>query len=355
MDCHRSCSRPIWERIALVVSMLLVVGNGQARTWHVPAECPTIHAGLDSASYGDTVLVAPGTYLETDDPETRIDPGPGVCLTSEAGPELTIVEFCNTTPGIGLGTVISCEGARVSGLTIRFGSGPDCHYPPAPTNGIFCWNCTDVMVENCIIEHVSYGIYVEGSSSEWWEPVFRNNIIRNCAFGIACYGVLDPGRPFFQSNIVTECNYGTRIMESAPIFQGNEITHCRDYGMYFSGNCAGGCDRNTIAHNERTGVYIYADPPLGAPSFNGGFKPENANDFYDNGGYDIWYNHSSAGNVLAQYNYWGGDCPDFSSRIRGNVWYSPWVDATHTRILNEDDCQGATDRSTWGSIKAMYK
>ena len=112
--------------------MLLLFSSAEivwARTWHVPSECPTIHAGLDSASSGDSVLVAPGTYLKTDDPETWVHPGPGVRLVSEGGPDVTIIEFCSSSIGILLN---QCEGARVCGFTVRFGSGPGCWNPPAP-------------------------------------------------------------------------------------------------------------------------------------------------------------------------------------------------------------------------------
>jgi hypothetical protein len=41
-----------------------------ARTWRVPSEYSTLKAGCDSASYGDTVLVAPGAYERNTEPET---------------------------------------------------------------------------------------------------------------------------------------------------------------------------------------------------------------------------------------------------------------------------------------------
>lgn len=324
----------------------------QARTWHVPSECPTIHAGLDSASYGDTVLVAPGTYLKTDDPETMIHPGPGVRLVSEGGPEATIIEFCNSSIGILLN---QCEGARVCGFTIRFGSGPDCWFPPGPTEGVRCRDCTDVVVENCIMEDVSYGICVMGRSSQWWKPVFRNNVIRNCGPGIGVFDGIDAGRPYFQGNMITSCNCGAEIRNSSPMFDGNTITYCREYGMYYMYHCGGSCTNNVIAHNGM-GVAIYADPPLAAPDFNGGWEPQHANDFFDNGGIDISYTHSSGqGFVMALYNYWGSRCPDSTAIFQGTVIFTPWVDSTHQQVLNHSDCPNATEPTTWGAIKAMFR
>jgi hypothetical protein len=337
----------------LMVSLLLCSPKAlHARTWHVPSECPTIHAGLDSAAYGDTVLVAPGTYLKTDDPETWIHPGSGVRLVGEGGPEATIIEFCNSSTGIKLS---QCEGARVSGFTIRFGSGPGCWAPPGLTYGIRCTSCTDVIVDGCIIENAAYGIYVEGKSSQWWKPVFRDNVIRNCGPGIGVFDGIDAGRPYFQANTITSCTYGTEIRDSSPMFDGNTITYCRDFGMYYMGDCGGSCYSNVIAHNGM-GVAIYADPPLAAPDFNGSWELDNANDFFDNGGVHISYTHSSGqGFVMALYNYWGSRCPDSSAIFQGTVIFEPWVDSTHEQVLNRTNCTDAAEPSTWGAIKAMFK
>jgi hypothetical protein len=323
-----------------------------ARTWRVPSECPTIKAGLDSAAYGDTVLVAAGTYLTNEDPETSIIPGPGILLKSAQGPDVTVIEFCNRASAISLG---NCEGARVSGFTIRFGSGGDCSSPPVPTEGIYCWNCTDITVDSCIIENVSVGINIRGASASWWRPVFRDNLIRQCGFGMQCHGLLEPGRPYLHDNVITECNYGVEVMDSSPMVYGNEITHCRDYGLYYAGNCGGNCDRNIIAHNEALGVYIYADPPLAAPDFNGGLQLSDANDFLYNGSYHISYSHGPGqGVVMARLNYWGSRCPDSTVIFHGTVIYECWTDSTHTDTLDWRDCQNAVESATWGQIKTLF-
>jgi hypothetical protein len=86
-----------------------------ARTWNVPAEAPTIQAGIDSASSGDTVLVACDTYYEYD-----ITLKSGVYLTSETG------EFdCVTIDAQQLGRVFYGNGlsdtTTIKGFTITGG------------------------------------------------------------------------------------------------------------------------------------------------------------------------------------------------------------------------------------------
>ncbi len=54
-------------RIAAVPIILFLLGSAVSvfpATIHVPADQPTIQAGIEAAGDGDVVLVAPGTYIE---------------------------------------------------------------------------------------------------------------------------------------------------------------------------------------------------------------------------------------------------------------------------------------------------
>jgi hypothetical protein len=83
---------------------------------HVPADQPTIQAGIDAAGPGDTVLVAAGTYVENIDFK-----GKQITVKSESGAKRTIID------GNHVGTVVvinagSAQTPVLRGFTIRNGS-----------------------------------------------------------------------------------------------------------------------------------------------------------------------------------------------------------------------------------------
>jgi regulator of RNase E activity RraA len=68
----------------LIIAMAAGV-NGN--TVHVPADRPTIQAGIDFAAPGDIVLVAAGVYLENINFH-----GKAITVTSEQGAGLTVID-----------------------------------------------------------------------------------------------------------------------------------------------------------------------------------------------------------------------------------------------------------------------
>jgi len=125
--------------ILLSIAVLAVCPNSHATTWHVPSKCLTIQAGIDSASYGDTVLVACGTYYER-----NIEPKSGVCLRSESG-----LAGCATidahTPE-GNGRVLYCTWVDsttiIEGFTLINGSAYE-------GGGVYCRR-SSLRFQNCV-------------------------------------------------------------------------------------------------------------------------------------------------------------------------------------------------------------
>ena len=178
-----------------------------AVTIHVPADQPTIQAGIDAAVNGDLVLVAPGTYVE------NIDfLGKAITLRSWAGADVTIID------GNRVGSVVvfangEAEGAIINGFTIRNGDtykggGIYCDTSsPTITNctisrnraedyggGISCYYSSSATIMNCTISRNSAtGTHSQGGgiSCYYSDPMVTNcTISENGAYsggGIRCY------------------------------------------------------------------------------------------------------------------------------------------------------------------------
>jgi hypothetical protein len=124
---------------------------------HVPSEYATILAGLDASVFGDTVLVAPGVYADS---EERSIFGfglvrscaflrDGVVLRSESGPTETIIDM-EAAPGQEEAAIyannLPSDATLVEGFTIQGAS--------QPGFGIEVLNCGKFTLNDCIIRDI---------------------------------------------------------------------------------------------------------------------------------------------------------------------------------------------------------
>lgn len=88
-----------------------------AKTIHVPADQPTVQAGINAASSGDTVLVVPGTYKENINFN-----GKAITLKSSSGAKVTTINAGGVAPVV---TFSSNETSTsvIEGFTIQDGTG----------------------------------------------------------------------------------------------------------------------------------------------------------------------------------------------------------------------------------------
>ncbi len=79
------------KSLITIAAVLLLSAVANTAVIHVPSEQPTIQAGIDAASDGDTVLVADGTYTGYSNTALYIY-GKGVAVISENGPANTVID-----------------------------------------------------------------------------------------------------------------------------------------------------------------------------------------------------------------------------------------------------------------------
>ncbi len=160
----------------LLVSSLAIASSASARTWYINAagsgDAPTIQAGIDSASAGDTVWVSTGTYYEHD-----IQMKSGVFMrASSSNPENCVID------AQGQGRVMIFDGvddtAKVQYMTFKgghaSGSGSD-----GCGGGVFLTNGSAPMIRLCnyiqnIADNLGGAICCEDSSA----PEFQNGVVR---------------------------------------------------------------------------------------------------------------------------------------------------------------------------------
>ncbi len=161
--------------VCIVISAILatiIVPPVMAATIIVPDQAPTVSAGINMATSGDTVLVRPGTYTENLDLG-----GKEILLLAEQGPAATTIFGASDAPTI---RIQNGEGRSliIDGFTI---TGAD-NGEYANRRGIEILSGSPIIRHNIIRDNklpgyaqgCAGGIFASGASSPWIE----GNIIR---------------------------------------------------------------------------------------------------------------------------------------------------------------------------------
>ena len=196
----------------LAPSLFLVCATSFAlgSTIHVPADQPTIQAGINAAVKGDTVLVAPGTYLENINFN-----GKAITVKSASGSKVTIIDGGKVDSVV---TFASGETLKsvLSGFTLQHGNAAS---------------------------YFGGGVNIVSAS-----PSVKSNVIQNNTACAAGGGISSSfGSPLIQGNIVAgNSQFGCSGGDGAGIYIGG-ASSARIIGNVIANNTWGSGDGGGIA------------------------------------------------------------------------------------------------------------
>lgn len=250
--------------LGILASLILLAANpapAEAQTIiRVPSDQPTIQAAINVALNGDTVLVAPGTYME------NINfLGKAITVESEAGPEVTIID------GDQNGTVVTFSTGEgldsvLSGFTVENGDGGF-----FDAGGIEIDGSSPKIIDNKIIGNL--GCDGVGIAINLGSPIIQGNIISNnrrtgCFGGSGGGGILVRGGSaqildnLISNNFVREGGGGgISINNGSVTIEGNIISDNIHQGIQLQNNVSDTLIiQNLITGNSFNGIR-WSNPP----------------------------------------------------------------------------------------------
>ncbi len=227
--------RPALHPAALLPCIALTLFGFAAaqaqQTFRVPADRPTIQAGIDAASPGDTVLVAPGTYLENIDFK-----GKAITLRSSDGATKTIIDGSQGLKPAVFFTHGETRASVLDGFTVQNG-GDETH--TGTPGGILLQKSAPTLQSNIITHNHCYGVLIQQSS-----PLFVKNEISN---------TLSAGSCGFAGGS------GVWLQGSLPVANGPRM-HPQFFDNLFENNTQSG--QEDAGGNGGAGIAVWGGSPI---------------------------------------------------------------------------------------------
>lgn len=280
------------------LTLVLTTSLAAQSTIRVPADQPTIQDGIAAAANGDTVLVAPGTYVE------QVDLlGKAIHLLAEAGPTATAIDSQGAAdwPDFPFGAVVRMNTGEidttiVEGFTITggytalglaghggvvcVGLSPTirrCHIV-GNSGGVGGGVLGDAILEDCLIEGNDSMPYGQGGGV-FGQPTMKRCVVRGNRSGGLGGGLYAAG-PCNVTNCVFDQNIagnGADGYSGGGVFGAATLSKCtivrNQAHHYFAGGPADELgtgvdgaallDRCTVADNRVVGGALPGDPSGG--------------------------------------------------------------------------------------------
>jgi hypothetical protein len=204
---------PVATWLSLVAASFL-----SAATINVPADQPTIQAGIDAAVNGDTVLVAPGMYTEALD-----FLGKDISVISSGGPEATVIERAEGQTAIARFAAGESSAAMFAGFKLM-----------GESSGfqVYVENSSPTIERNHFVEHAGTSqnnvcLRITGNS----HPMVRRNLFYDNA---ACWGIVwsDADSINFINNTINSGVRGLIVYSSNSLLLNNIVVGCSSYGLW---------------------------------------------------------------------------------------------------------------------------
>lgn len=241
-------------------------------TIHVPVDQPTIQAGINAASDGDTVLVQPGNYIENIDFNGKNIVVASLFLTTRD----TIYISQTTIDGNSNGSVVTFKSgedstALLDGFLITNGY----HHPGG---GIMCMNASPLIRNNIITDNtaksgngIGGGIFLQNSSSK----IINCRILNNTALGMDASNGWGGGIGSEYSDIkIINCKINNNWGNAAGGGVGDINSHIQLVGCEIADNSSLGSEglffqdsfpiliNNTIIRNSNGALYYIRSNPI---------------------------------------------------------------------------------------------
>jgi hypothetical protein len=314
------------KTFAMKTSMLLtgfillcfthIPGSLSPQVIHVPGDQPTIQEGINAAQEGDTVLVAPGAYLE------NINfVGKDIVVASHyiLDKDLSFISSTIIDGSLAAGAdtascvlFVSGEGpeAVLQGFSLRGGTGTDWIDPQFPMyiwhsgGGVFMFQSSPTIMNNHILgnhcddDGIASGASGGGICTYGGNPLICNNIIK---YNTAQYGagvVIDYSGCVFKNNILAHNSGGQEyggggfwtigngaediVIENNTII--NNLSEKRGGAMYLWSSQVTAINNILWGNTQQTGDPIYlhdgASISLTYSDIEGGYAGEGIIDLY---------------------------------------------------------------------------